>query len=692
MAESRRLATILALDVAGYSRAAERDDTAAALAVRQLRAVIQEICAPFGGRIFNTAGDGFMVEFPSASSGVHAALTLLKDARSGPRPLPQIRIGLHLGDVIVEENGDLLGHGVNVAARLQALAEPGTAIVSDPVRQQVRSAAELPFQFQGKVRLDKMEQRIGVHVLDPAGFQGMGKIGRRRLARVALALLACAAAIAIVAISVWSVLGRPGGMTAKLDPTIAVLPFANASGDPAKDYIARGIASELIETLSQIDRLKVVGRGSSFSYRPDADPRKVGAALKVANILSGTVSQEGGGVRISFELADARSGRTLLSRTYTAALTTDNIAAAQRYAAEQVAGALSIALDIRGGRQLLGAGTHSLQAYDYYLQGREVMAQAPAESENLFAKAVAADPKYGAAWGLLAIAHGARSWDRPTPAEGRAEQDAAYAMAKKAVTLDPNISTSQAVFANLSTTQHNWRAAETASLLALDLSVNELALGQRQLILLRSGRIAEADALYRALEQVAPHGGIGASKYNLWLALGRLGEVRAMVESPDAKQAGNVRSQVIRLETLIDLGGPADEVRHALEVLARQPDRTLSEFAKAVLAVFGDKEKARRVLRAWYDGPGFETASKYELIPFLAAWYGDTELVLRVWRDDLPVNVVRMTEVWGPAYAPARSSPSFKTLMQDMGLVDYWRTYGWANKCRPVGATDFECG
>jgi hypothetical protein len=73
-------------------------------------------------------------------------------------------------------------------------------------------------------------------------------------------------------------------------------------------------------------------------------------------------------------------------------------------------------------------------------------------------------------------------------------------------------------------------------------------------------------------------------------------------------------------------------------------------------------------------------------------WYGDTDLVLRVWRDDLPVNVVRMTQVWGPAYAPARSSPSFKMLMQDMGLVDYWRTYGWADKCRPVGASDFECG
>ena len=165
-----------------------------------------------------------------------------------------------------------------------------------------------------------------------------------------------------------------------------------------------------------------------------------------------------------------------------------------------------------------------------------------------------------------------------------------------------------------------------------------------------------------------------------------------MVDSPQWRQSGDVRTQVARLEALIDLGGPADAVHGALEALARQPDRTLSEFAKDVLAVFGNKEKARRVLRTWYDGAGFENAFKYQLVPFLAAWYGDTDLVLRVWRDDLPVNVVRMTQVWGPAYAPARSSPSFKTLMQDVGLVAYWRANKWADKCRPVGASDFECG
>jgi hypothetical protein len=292
----------------------------------------------------------------------------------------------------------------------------------------------------------------------------------------------------------------------------------------------------------------------------------------------------------------------------------------------------------------------------------------------------------------MAISHGSNSWNQPTPARGRAVQDAAYAMAKKAVTLDPGISTSQAVLANLATTQHNWAEAETASLKALDLSDDEITLGQRQLILLRSGRVTEAFALYSALDRVAPHAGTGAPKTSVLPAVGRLDELRSLIEGPDWAQGLGARELTMKLPALIDLGGPPAAVREQLEAIAGQPDRSLSEFAKDLLTVFGDQQKARRVLQTWYDSPGFERPAKYELIPFLAAWYGDTDLVLRVWRDDLPVNVVRMTDVWGPAYAPARARPEFKKIMQDMGLVDYWRTYKWADKSRPVGPTDFECG
>lgn len=188
MPEARKLATILALDVARYSKAAERDDSAAVEAVRRLRAAIVEIAQPFGGRIFSSAGDGFMLEFPSAVAGVQAAMALLKDAPA--RELPEIRIGVHLGDVIVEENGNLMGHGVNVAARLQALAEPGSAVVSEAVRSQVRSAAALPFTPHGRVQLDKMSERIAVYSLAPGATPLFAGIARRQAMGVGVILAA----------------------------------------------------------------------------------------------------------------------------------------------------------------------------------------------------------------------------------------------------------------------------------------------------------------------------------------------------------------------------------------------------------------------------------------------------------------------------------------------------------------------
>ena len=197
MTERRKLATIMAVDVAGYSRAAEADESAAAEAVARLRASIEEIIASFGGRVFNTAGDGVMIEFPAATAGVQAAVKLLEESQAGVRDLPQIRIGLHLGEVIVAADDDLLGHGVNVAARLQALAEPGTAAVSGAVHDQMRSAADILLTPQGRVQLDKMSERMEVFSLAPGRRVGLTQVMRRRVQPL---LIVGVAAIAIIAL------------------------------------------------------------------------------------------------------------------------------------------------------------------------------------------------------------------------------------------------------------------------------------------------------------------------------------------------------------------------------------------------------------------------------------------------------------------------------------------------------------
>jgi class 3 adenylate cyclase/TolB-like protein/tetratricopeptide (TPR) repeat protein len=310
--DTRRLTTIMALDVVGYSRAAERDDAAAAAVVRNLGSAIAEIVTPLGGRIFNTAGDGFMLEFPSAASGVQAAMALL----NGGPTLPKIRIGLHLGDVIAQPNGDLLGHGVNVAARLQALAEPGTAMVSETVRAQVRSASELPFELHGRVQLDKMSERLAVFSLDPAGARGVGKDGRRRVMRLAGAF----AAVVVVALAIGTgayfmrggtgaaasskVMAQPGDAL-----TLAVMPFDALSANGGDDLLAKGMSREIRNTLSRVRGLKVLADASSLAAAEGKmSATDLGEKRWADLVINGSLTRMGETVKLTAELVDAKTG------------------------------------------------------------------------------------------------------------------------------------------------------------------------------------------------------------------------------------------------------------------------------------------------------------------------------------------------------------------------------------------------
>lgn len=314
MSSSRRLATILSLDVAGYSRAAEKDDEAAAIAVRALRAAIEEIVAPFGGRIFNSAGDGFMLEFPSASSGVHAAVALLKASKTASRPLPPIRIGAHLGDVIVEPNGDLLGHGINVAARLQAIAAPGTAMVSETVRAQIRSRTDLHFKPEGRVQLDKMDERIGVFSISPDGAHGVSKVARRKVLRAAGAV---GAAALVLALGVW-LLGHRGSnpSASSTDHLIAVFEVT-PSGDEA---LLRATANAATDRMFQSIRSNLLGVIARTETRTTPENMRFARAneLGAKYVLSGEVRPDAGVVILTIRFEDVQSRLTLWERSFSA--------------------------------------------------------------------------------------------------------------------------------------------------------------------------------------------------------------------------------------------------------------------------------------------------------------------------------------------------------------------------------------
>jgi adenylate cyclase len=248
---SRKLATIVALDVAGYSARTEADEAKTTAEVAALRSVIEDIAGRHNGRVFNTAGDGFMLEFASSLAAVEAAFELAEKCE------PKVRVGAHLCDVVVQPNGDLLGHGVNVAARLMAQAEPGSGLVSADVQRTIRSTLAKRLVSRGVLHLDKMTETIE-----------------------AFALAVTAPVIA------------PAQTNAASEPVLAVLPFDNLSNDPEMQFFSDGVSEEILQTLARSAGLKVIGRTSAFQFR-GARKGEAARLLKATHILDGAVRKSG---------------------------------------------------------------------------------------------------------------------------------------------------------------------------------------------------------------------------------------------------------------------------------------------------------------------------------------------------------------------------------------------------------------
>ncbi len=355
MSELRKLATIMAIDVAGYSRAAETDESAAAASIAHWRAKIDEIALPRGGRVFNTAGDGVMLEFPTASAGVEAA-GLLRDA-CAQATLPPIRIGLHLGEVIVTDSGDLLGHGVNVAARLQALAEPGTALVSQAVHAQIHSA-HVKLAPLGKVQLDKMNERIEVYALTSDAKHSFSRVAWRR-SRGAAILLCALALVGLAGFAGWRALApQPAAAPARL----AVLRFESV-GD-TETYFAEGMADELISEISRIQGLDVIARTSSFALRGEqATPAHAAQELHATLVLTGSVRATAETIQVRAQLVEADSGRHLWDETFQRPAA--EAYPLQRDIALRVARAAGVRVSTRPARRV------DPEAFRLYLAGRD---------------------------------------------------------------------------------------------------------------------------------------------------------------------------------------------------------------------------------------------------------------------------------------------------------------------------------
>src|SRR5438132_1199484 len=347
MSQTRRLAAILAADVAGYSRLMGADEEGT---LERLKALRRELLDPkiaeHKGRIIKTTGDGLLVEFASVVDAVRCAVAVQqampeRNTGVGAESCIELRIGINLGDVIVEGN-DLYGDGVNIAARIEALADAGGVFVSNTVHDHVRD--RLPFLFE-----DLGEQQVK-NIARPVRVYRVRDIG---------------AAVKSPSTPPQPPLPLPD------KPSIAVLPFANMSGDPEQEYFADGMVEEIITALSRIRWLFVIARNSSFTYKGQAvDVKRVGRELGVRYVLEGSVRKAGQRVRITAQLIEAETGTHLWADRFDGSL--EDVFELQEQVAISVAGVIEPALQAAETARSANRPPSDLPAYDLYLRAYAV--------------------------------------------------------------------------------------------------------------------------------------------------------------------------------------------------------------------------------------------------------------------------------------------------------------------------------
>ncbi len=448
---NRKLAAILAADVVGYSRLMGADEAGTLSALKRHREVVFDpAVTAHNGRIVKLIGDGTIVEFGSVVDAVNCALSVQRsvavppDQNGAPSKIV-LRIGINLGDVLIEGD-DIYGDGVNVAARLEPLAEPGGICISSIVNESIGNRIDVRFQDGGDITVKNIERPIRIWRWHPA----------------------TAAAAARTT--------NGGGAAKAATASIAILPFTNMSGDPEQEYFSDGISEDIITDLSKIGGLTVIARNSSFIYkgRP-VDVRTIGRELGVQSVLEGSIRRAGQRVRITAQLIDATSGGHLWADRYDRDLT--DIFEVQDDVTHRIVDALKVTLSPAEKAQRADGENIHVEAYEATLRGREILLGPTKnrdtfeQSKKLFLRAIELDPDFAKAYAALGFAYMfdyQNRWsDDPDKSLTRAKEYAELAVEK-----DPKEALAHAIAAVAATFRRDLDRAQSEIDRALSLNPN----------------------------------------------------------------------------------------------------------------------------------------------------------------------------------------------------------------------------
>jgi adenylate cyclase len=600
----QRLAAILAADAAGYSRLMAENARATVAALDAGRAVFRRHVESNQGRVIDMAGDSVLAVFETAAGAVDAALEIQRELESAGAELAtgrrmRFRIGVHLGDVIEKDDGTVYGDGVNVAARLQALAEPGGVAVSGVVHEAVRDRIAAGFEDRGEHAVKNIARPVRVYRVD-AGARPASALRAwlRASRRLRWRAAATAGLVVAVAAGAWIVGGDSAKDTraalaaligGKPSPaaraSIAVLPFANQSGDPKRDYFSDGVTEDIINALGRFSGVHVMSRNAVQGYKGRAAaPAEISRELAVRYIAQGSVRQADDRLRVVVELSDAQTGAQLWSERYEGAGA--QVFEIQDRIVRNIVGALAVKLTRIEQQRVFSKPAASLEAYDLVLRARSLLdlseRGANREARALLARAQAVSPGYAEVPTVLCDAEFQRAvygWIEDAAQTMRyAEEHCKRTLASA----DQQAHTrAHAVLSAIYGHQERYEESLRHAQSAIELNPSDsMALYRRGSALLYVGRLDEAITAMETARSFEPQPAAGAA-INLAVAYfvaGRYREALAFADSMLARTPHHVTLNATRAAALAQLGNADEAARAADQVRRLSPGFDVENF------------------------------------------------------------------------------------------------------------------
>ncbi len=459
--QSRQLAAIMFTDIVGYTALMGRDEQKGFELLDKNRQIQKPIIEQYNGRWIKELGDGVMASFNTLSDAVNAAIKIQQTCNTSKEF--RLRIGIHLGEVVFE-NDDVFGDGVNIASRIQAMANPGSIYISEAVHNSISNKKDFQTKFVKEEKLKNVKEPVKIYQLIAEGVVEYHlNIGQKIKPKPRVLLIS----ITIIALLTAGYFIQKMFTTQKNSPinlpiesnekSIAVLPFVNMSADSSQEYFSDGMTESLISDLAQIPGLLVIARNSVFQYKGKAvNPVEVGKALNVRYILEGSLQRSGDVLRINAQLIETRTGFHVWADKFDKKI--KDIFLVQDEISHRIIDSLRIAI-AKGEDPISKRPTENLEAYDYYLRGHYLIRKAAASSRKLidsaitmFEKAISLDPKFTLAYAALGKAYTAIYFIYDSDSKWETK---AYVATEKALSLDPNLAEAHLAKANLTWTLSN---------------------------------------------------------------------------------------------------------------------------------------------------------------------------------------------------------------------------------------------